>query len=66
MDNLNPFREGNGRTHRVFIAQLAQDAGYRLDYSDLQQDQVYSAMEAAFHGKEKTLANLIRQQLSQL
>lgn len=63
---IHPFREGNGRTQRVFIAQLAQGAGYRLDYSDLEQELVYSAMEAAFHGDEKPLANLIRQRLSEL
>ena len=27
---LHPFREGNGRTQRAFLSQLARDAGYRL------------------------------------
>lgn len=63
---LHPFREGNGRTQRVFIAQLAQEAGYQLDYADLQQEQVYPAMEAAFHGNEAPLADLIRRRLSDL
>ena len=31
-NELHPFREGNGRTQRVFLAQLAQNAGYRLDF----------------------------------
>ncbi|MFR9067228.1 MAG: Fic family protein [Faecalibacterium prausnitzii] len=29
-NELHPFREGNGRTQRVFLAQLAQHAGYQL------------------------------------
>ena len=27
---LHPFREGNGRTQRAFLTQLARDAGFRL------------------------------------
>ena len=30
---LHPFREGNGRTQRLFIEYLATIAGYRLDFS---------------------------------
>lgn len=29
---LHPYREGNGRTARVFLEQLAAAAGWRLDY----------------------------------
>lgn len=29
---LHPFREGNGRTPRVFWSQVAADAGYELDW----------------------------------
>lgn len=30
---LHPFREGNGRTQRLYIEYLAMIAGYRLDFS---------------------------------
>ncbi|MCZ4496407.1 MAG: filamentation induced by cAMP protein Fic, partial [Thermoleophilia bacterium] len=30
---IHPFREGNGRTQRIFFEQLARDAGYALDWS---------------------------------
>lgn len=30
---LHPFREGNGRTQREFMRQLAQHAGYDLEWS---------------------------------
>jgi len=60
---LHPFREGNGRVQRIFISQLSQSAGYQLDYSDLEQEQIYQAMELAFNGDESILANLILERL---
>ena len=60
---LHPFREGNGRVQRIFISQLSQSAGYQLDYSDLEQEQIYLAMELAFNGDESILANLILERL---
>ena len=60
---LHPFREGNGRVQRIFISQLSQSAGYQLDYSDLEQEQIYRAMELAFNGDESILANLILERL---
>jgi len=30
---LHPFREGNGRTQRLFIEYLAENAGYSVDFS---------------------------------
>lgn len=63
---LHPFREGNGRVQRIFISQLSQSAGYQVDYSDLEQEQIYQAMELAFNGDESILANLILAHLDQL
>jgi cell filamentation protein len=60
---LHPFREGNGRVQRIFISQLSQSAGYQLDYSDLEQKQIYRAMELAFNGDESMLADLILERL---
>ena len=60
---LPPFREGNGRVQRIFISQLSQSAGYQLDYSDLEQEQIYRAMELAFNGDELILAELILEHL---
>lgn len=33
VNHLHPFREGNGRTQRIFFSQLAQHAGYRIDWA---------------------------------
>lgn len=32
---LHPFREGNGRVQRVFFVQLIRNAGYDIDYSEI-------------------------------
>jgi cell filamentation protein len=63
---LHPFREGNGRVQRIFISNLSQAAGYQLDYSDLEQEQIYKAMELAFNGDESILATLILERLDKL
>jgi len=60
---LHPFREGNGRVQRIFISKLSQSADFQLDYSDLEQEQIYQAMELAFNGDEFILANLILERL---
>ena len=56
---IHPFREGNGRVQRLFMSQLAENAGFSLSYAALGRAEMYSAMEAAFFGDEKPLATLI-------
>ena len=38
MNMLHPFREGNGRTLRLFITLLVRNAGYTLNFSDCDSD----------------------------
>ncbi|HKS44818.1 MAG TPA: Fic family protein [Amycolatopsis sp.] len=38
MNARHPFREGNGRTQRAFLRQLAAAAGWRLDWSALNRE----------------------------
>jgi len=40
---LHPFREGNGRTQREFIAQLAREAGYVLDWTQVERKVMIAA-----------------------
>ena len=35
---LHPFREGNGRTQRVFLTQLIRNAGYAINFADMDTD----------------------------
>jgi len=56
---IHPFREGNGRVQRLFISQVAEHAGYSLDFSALDQAALYPVMQASFFGNEQPLSNLI-------
>lgn len=60
---LHPFREGNGRAQREFIGQLAQAAGYRLDWSGIGQTDMVRASIAAYNGDSVPMAVLIRSAL---
>ena len=40
---LHPFREGNGRTQRTFITQLSRNAGYSIDFSLADKDELMIA-----------------------
>jgi cell filamentation protein len=57
---LHPFREGNGRTQREFIAQLAFAAGHRIDWSGVDQKTMVNASIAAYSGDSSYLAQIIR------
>nr|WP_251373487.1 Fic family protein [Janthinobacterium sp. JC611] len=47
---LHPFREGNGRSMRQFIEQLARHAGFDLDYTKVVQNDWINAATASFAG----------------
>lgn len=40
---LHPFREGNGRTQRLFISQLIRHNGYDFNFSDIDTDELMIA-----------------------
>lgn len=43
LDYLHPFREGNGRTSRIFINELAKNAGFKLDLGLINQNELINA-----------------------
>lgn len=45
---LHPFREGNGRTQRLFIEYLATVAGYRVDFSKVSPREMIVASADSF------------------
>lgn len=55
----HPFREGNGRTQRVFCALLAEQAGYFIDFESVDQTQMYRVMIASFNGDAAPLEALL-------
>lgn len=62
----HPFREGNGRVQRAFAAQLAEQAGYFLDFESVDQPRMYAAMIASFRGDQRPLVDLLTQITSQI
>lgn len=49
-NELHPFREGNGRTQRAFLAQLIRSAGYDINWADVDGDLLMIATIQAAQG----------------
>lgn len=60
---LHPFREGNGRTLREFIGQLAHQAGYQVQWSKMERDDITRGSIEAYSGNSARLGELIRASL---
>lgn len=58
---LHPFREGNGRTARLFLLLMARNAGYLIDYSIASRRAILHADTEAFAGNLQPLRDLYRQ-----
>jgi cell filamentation protein len=56
---VHPFREGNGRTQRAFFGQLAREAGWPIDWSDLDADANTAASMASLRGDNRLLRQLL-------
>lgn len=64
-NELHPFREGNGRTQRVFLAQLAQNAGYALDFSAVDLDELMISTIQSVQGIEEPLRQVFEKIVSE-
>ena len=58
---LHPFREGNGRTQRIFITQLVQNAGYEIRFSEIDTDELMIATIQAAGGVKDSLYRIFRE-----
>jgi cell filamentation protein len=56
---LHPFREGNGRTQRAFLAQLARDAGFRIRWTEMDPETNVAASAAAHRGDSALLEAML-------
>lgn len=56
---LHPFREGNGRTQRVYFKQLCRRAGYDLEFHKTQKDLLVKADIQAFNRDYSTLVEIL-------
>ena len=50
LNYIHPFREGNGRTQRVFWSRVVKDAGYVINWKDVIGDELDKASQI---GREK-------------
>jgi cell filamentation protein len=61
---IHPFREGNGRTQRAFFRQLSREAGWPIDWSDLDSDANVAASTASLRGSNAPLRRLLEPLIS--
>ena len=57
---LHPFREGNGRTQRVFFTQLIRHYGYDINFGDVDIDELMIATIRASQGVMDFLINFFK------
>ena len=60
---LHPFREGNGRTQRVFITQLIKNAGYGFSFSDIDTDELMIATIQSANGVKDYLRKIFEENI---
>jgi cell filamentation protein len=61
LNGVHPFREGNGRTQRVFISELAKDAGHNLDFSVVTRERMIQASIAGNEGDPGMMQRIFRE-----
>lgn len=69
VNNVNAchcFIEGNGRAQRLWLTQLAEQAGYSLNLEQINKDQWYEASKIGFFASDKPMAELISANLTKL
>jgi len=61
LNAVHPFREGNGRTQREFIRQLAHKNGYWVDWSKVSREDLYEASDKSFmRGENRPFEELLK------
>ncbi|MBV9919457.1 MAG: Fic family protein [Pseudonocardia sp.] len=59
LNALHPFRDGNGRTQRTFLGQLAVDAGHPIHWAAMDPNENMVASKAAHEGDNDALRLLL-------
>jgi cell filamentation protein len=66
LNALHPFREGNGRTQREFMRELAQNAGWELNFDNITRERMVEASIAAFEMDYSQMEDIIKESLRPL
>lgn len=59
LNNIHPFRDGNGRTQRAFVEQLAERAGHEIDFHGVTTERNVSASVDAHQGDTTAMNRII-------
>ena len=65
MNMLHPFREGNGRTQRLFFTLLIRRAGYEIDFERCDMDELMIATIYAAQGVMDYLRGFFEREIQQ-
>ncbi|SCX31825.1 cell filamentation protein [Ruminococcaceae bacterium P7] len=60
---IHPFREGNGRTQRVFLSQLIHYNGYEIHFSKIDTDELMLGTIHAAHGVVDYLRDIFKEHI---
>ena len=64
---IHPFREGNGRTQRIYIEQLCLNNGrFEIDFTDVSKEEMIAASVRSANASNDMLEKLIKSCLSDL
>lgn len=63
---IHPFREGNGRTQRMFIEYLARNAGYIIDFAKISSNDMLEASAKAYACEYDLMEKIITKALSEI
>lgn len=58
---VHPFREGNTRSLRAFLSQLARQAGHQIGWERLEHERSFAANVASLNGQNEKLKALLEQ-----
>ena len=62
-NELHPFREGNGRTQRAFLTQLIRNAGYDINFADMDTDMLMIATIQSAQGVTDLLKQIFSENI---
>ncbi|MGN0475798.1 MAG: Fic/DOC family protein [Ruminococcus sp.] len=65
LNMIHPFREGNGRTERIFIAQLIRFNGYNIDFSEIDTDYLMIATIQSAQGVTDNLISIFKEYIKE-
>jgi len=61
LNNLHPFREGNGRTQRIFVEALARQAGHAVHFDVVSQERMIRASILSMAGDSAMMIRLFQE-----